>query len=189
MVNLKITRPCQYCGAALKPLNPKHCSRACQFAHWNQLIPERFMALVEKTATCWLWKGGTFDDWGYGIWPKKGWPKRTHRMSWQIHFGPIPNDMKVLHCCDNPPCVRPDHLFLGTDKDNHDDMVSKGRRKEQRGSQHGLSKLTEDRVRELRTLRSQGLSYRALGRIFSIDASTAHAAVNGGWKHVIQDSL
>ena len=84
----------------------------------------RFWARVDKTATCWLFRTG-----------RKRYPtiwyadrlQDTHRVSWQMHYGAIPAGQYVLHRCDTPRCVRPDHLFLGTARDNAADMIRKGR--------------------------------------------------------------
>jgi hypothetical protein len=92
----------------------------------------RFWRKVHKTKDsvngCWLWRGHASK--GYGLFAEDGLKarKRVHRFSWELHFGEIPTGMLVCHKCDVPRCVRPDHLFLGTHKDNHDDMVRKGRR-------------------------------------------------------------
>jgi len=90
-------------------------------------IAKRFWPKVKKTATCWLWIGH-IDRKGYGkIWR---WPQKSavaSRVSWELHNGPIPKGMNVLHRCDNPACVRPDHLFLGTIGDNNRDRYAKGR--------------------------------------------------------------
>jgi hypothetical protein len=94
---------------------------------------ERFMAKVspEPTSGCWLWTGALGMD-GYGIrvhlHGEERKPRRAHRASWEIFRGPIPDGLWVLHRCDNPPCVNPDHLFLGTQTDNIRDAVRKGRR-------------------------------------------------------------
>ena len=75
---------------------------------------------------CWLWIGAR-NNYDYGYITLNGWPEGTHRLSWQLHCGPIPDGMWVLHKCDRPPCCRPDHLFLGTQLDNVADMLAKGR--------------------------------------------------------------
>ena len=76
---------------------------------------------------CWVWEGVRDKD-GYGrVWID-GHYYRAHRVVWEDEYGPIPDGILVCHLCDNPPCVRPDHLFLGTQKDNIADMLEKGRR-------------------------------------------------------------
>lgn len=88
-------------------------------------ITERFWTKVVKHLKgCWEWKGATH-EFGYGRIDNQ----QAHRVSWRIHFGDIPNGLGVLHQCDNPPCTRPDHLFLGTPLDNSKDAVAKGRMK------------------------------------------------------------
>jgi len=93
----------------------------------RKTVEERFWAKVDKTDSCWVWTGATLRR-GYGqirIPVKKA--KQAHRLSWEIHNGPIPDGMLVCHKCDNPPCVNPAHLFLGTQSDNNKDCVRKGR--------------------------------------------------------------
>lgn len=98
----------------------------CPF-HIRGTPADRFWAKVRKTNTCWLWIGATIKG-GYGsfggIKCKVG---MAHRFSWTLHNGPIPAGLDVLHRCDTPPCVNPEHLFLGTQTDNSRDMVQKGR--------------------------------------------------------------
>src|SRR4030095_15726266 len=86
-----------------------------------------FWANVQKTETCWTWIGSLHSA-GYGIINRRrDTAIRAHRVSYEMAFGPIPEGLHVLHHCDNPPCVRPDHLFLGTAVDNVNDMMAKGR--------------------------------------------------------------
>jgi len=90
-------------------------------------LEERFWPKVDKTGDCWLWTGWRNDE-GYGYIRDVGRIVRAHRASYELTQGAIPEGMMVLHKCDNPPCVRPDHLRLGTNGDNMIDMYSKGRR-------------------------------------------------------------
>lgn len=112
---------------------------------FSPTIIKRFWPKVKKTDGCWTWTGAKLTA-GYGY-IGKGSPRcamaLTHRVSWIIHFGPIPDGHDVLHECDNPPCIRPDHLFTGTHLDNMWDKIRKGR--------HRVPyRITPDQVREIR---------------------------------------
>lgn len=82
--------------------------------------------------------------------------EKAHRVSWMLANGPIPAGMVVCHRCDNPPCVNPDHLFLGTQIDNMRDRSKKGRGNHRKGSRHGRAKLTEQDVRVIRSRYATG---------------------------------
>jgi len=88
-------------------------------------LAERLWSKVTKTETCWTWTGARNRK-GYGEIGAKGRVQKAHRIAWELTYGPIPEGLDVLHHCDNPPCCRPDHLFLGTDADNMADMMAKG---------------------------------------------------------------
>lgn len=113
-------------------VNPEHLFIGTASDQPRRPEAERFWEKVKKTPSCWLWTGAHKDGrWPYGVLGggASRVPKLAHRVSWELHHGPIPDGMNVLHKCDNPPCVRPDHLFLGTLSDNTQDMVAKGRAK------------------------------------------------------------
>ena len=86
---------------------------------------ERFWAKVEKSNSCWLWRANCNPE-GYGQFWLNGKLEKAHRISWTFKHGAIPDRLLVLHKCDNPPCVNPEHLFLGTDRDNSRDRIRKG---------------------------------------------------------------
>lgn len=123
----------------------------------------RFMKKVEKTDSCWIWKAGKMKS-GYGLF----WLKTTitaHRASWILHFGEIQHEMCVCHKCDNPCCVNPDHLFLGTHKDNTHDCIEKGRFKIQE------TKIHKSEFEKIINLYENGMTQREIGKLY--DANQA----------------
>ena len=114
-------------------------------------IRERFESKykVDESTGCWLWTAGKFRN-GYGQF-RDGRNFHSHRVSYELHVGPIPEGICVLHKCDTPGCVNPKHLFLGTVDDNNKDKASKGRAARLKGSRNPRSKLTEDEVSVIRS--------------------------------------
>lgn len=137
---------------------------------------------------CMLWMGKTAkSSGGYGQFPSKN--KKTitaHRFSYELYFGNIGEKLCVLHRCDNPPCVNPEHLFLGTQKDNAIDMRIKNRGYSTAGENHGLSILSLDcvkKIRELYTGKRGDLT--KLGNQFKVSKSTIHGIVNNKtWRNI-----
>ncbi len=118
---------------------------------------------------CWLWTAAK-DYNGYGvIRTKDSRAERTHRVSYKLFVGPIPKGIFVCHRCDNPSCVNPEHLFLGSQADNIRDMISKNRQKDSRGIFNGRNKLNEDQVRAIRT---DNRIHRKVAADYNIAAST-----------------
>lgn len=147
--------------------------------------------------------GGNIDGTGYGRFCFKRRIELAHRAAWRIFKGEIPKNACLLHRCDNPPCVNPDHLFLGDRGDNARDMASKGRQWIQqnperrldtlvcptelkpRGEQHGMSKLTEQQVISIRERSSNGELGKHLAVSFGCARTLISAIVNGQiWRHV-----
>lgn len=157
---------------------------------------ERFWAKVAKDDGCWLWTGSTSR--GYGYFSIGGRLRSAHRVSWSLEHGPIPAGLYVLHRCDVRACVRPAHLFLGTQVDNMRDCVAKGRHafgdrsgarthphRVPRGERNGHAKLTEDAVRAIRAAYASGVSQSVIAREARIDQSAVSLIVTGRrWKHV-----
>ena len=125
---------CELCGSPFTARNRRseanpnrYCSPTCQAAARVVPIEQRFWPRVDKSGECWVWTGAISH--GYGVVGTGGHSGvvRVHRLSWELAIGPIPKGLHVLHRCDNPPCVNPAHLFLGTQADNMRDMREKGR--------------------------------------------------------------
>lgn len=149
---------CATCGRSFATDHAvqRHCSVPCAMAaRTRRPIADRFWAKVAKGDGCWEWTGARNSVSGYGSF---GLDRETmvyaHRMAWELTNGPIPEGLFVCHSCDNRPCVRPDHLFLGTHSDNMQDMVAKGRAPKDKPSQRGVlnpqAKLTAAQVRDIR---------------------------------------
>ena len=148
---------------------------------------ELFWAKVRKTSSCWNWIGGTHV--GYGWMTRKNKQIMAHRFSWKIHRGPIPPGAYVLHKCDNRLCVNPKHLFIGTHAENMADMKKKGRKNgingERRGESHGMSKLTEQNVRDIRHLASKGFTQRQIADQFHVtQANVWYIIHREAWRHI-----
>lgn len=152
-------------------------------------IEVRFWSKVEKTDGCWEWKGRKLPK-GYGKIGFKGKEEYAHRVSWILHFGEIPRKIQVCHTCDNPSCVRPSHLFLGTNSDNQLDCEMKGRRNRpkdfQVGSSNNKAKLTESDVMEIRIMYASGqYKQKHLAELFGVGETTVTDILIGNkWSHV-----
>ena len=124
---------------------------------------------LKSTSGCWLWTGAQVPQ-GYGLIKRKdGVQLRAHRLAYVLLSGPTAPGMFVCHRCDNPRCVRPSHLFLGSHLDNMADMVSKGRSSRMIGSRNGCAKL---RSIDVEAIRQNTGRYQDLAHRFSVSAST-----------------
>lgn len=161
---------------------------------------------IDTASGCWLWTASLDRD-GYGRFGPRV-TKLAHRASWMLHFGPIPDGMLVCHSCDvlhaDPTlyrrCVNPGHLWLGTPADNGADMAAKGRARAPGGEahylrrnpslapigiKHGMAKLTDDAVREIRKMRACGSSQRVIAAHIGVSRSAVgHVLTGARWAHV-----
>lgn len=164
---------------------------------------ERFwdrVKIVDDATSCWEWQGGRLRG-GYGsVCLVFGSTTQAHRLAWMLQKGDIPKGMFICHKCDNPPCVRIDHLFLGTRTDNMRDCANKKRFMVQkhpdmnpfnnpdfdrRGEGNGRAKVTEDQVREIRTLRANGVPQKVVAEHYMINVSSVAAIhLRTSWNHI-----
>ena len=151
----------------------------------------RFWSHVDKSAEpggCWIWTGA-LNAAGYGrVYWEKTRHNIAHRVAYQIALGAIPKGMFVLHRCDNPRCVNPDHLFLGTHQDNMKDMRAKGRSSNagsKRGEANFASKLSREMVERIRFLYSSKFSVMEISRKTGVPYSNVWRIVHRkSWKHI-----
>jgi hypothetical protein len=143
---------------------------------------------INSVTGCWNWIGNRFNT-GYGAFKNRtylGHPRAipASRASWMMHKGPIPKGLWICHTCDNPPCVNPDHLFLGTAKDDMVDCKNKGRTN--KGEDRPQAKLTEEIVREARRIRqTEQTPWRDLAKQYGVTLNCIRSAIEGTtWAHV-----
>lgn len=153
----------------------------------------RFWQKVDKSGDCWEWLACKVRG-GYGQFWLNDRHVYSHRISWTMHFGEIPNKMEVCHKCDNPGCVNPSHLFLGTHSDNMNDAYDKGRRIF-KGERNSYSKLTKDDVLLIRDMRkNEKFKYGDKKKFcvywankYNVDWTTILNVINNKqWKHLLE---
>lgn len=145
----------------------------------SKSLSVRFDEKVIKTKGCWEWVGATISK-GYGMIGRE----LAHRVSYQLFVGEIPSGLFVLHRCDNRSCVNPKHLFLGTNTDNMQDMLTKNRGNKAKGAAVCNAKLTEALVKEIRE-RSQLVQHKDIAKEYGVTASTiGRVRSRKTWKHI-----
>ena len=146
----------------------------------------RRYAVERAPDECWEWAGARSTR-GYGELSMPGRrPAKAHQMAWEAVNGPVPDGLWVLHHCDNPPCINPAHLYVGTHADNMRDMRERGRHWYRvnpdnviRGERCGAAKLTADQVAAIRVLGTQGVTHRAIGVRFGVSRTAIGYILNG----------
>lgn len=207
---MQVNRQCAVCTkqftvpqSAINRGKGFYCSKSCasKAKHGNKSFEQRFWEKVDKSDIdgCWLWRGATQAPWGYGSFQRgvgadgKNHSDVAHRVSYELTYGPILNGLFVCHHCDNPRCVRPDHLFLGTHTDNMADMHQKGRSMSQtkpecyaRGERQHLAKLTSEQVKEIKSRATGKRGERAnFAREFGVSDVAISDLLNGKtWRHI-----
>ncbi len=153
----------------------------------------RFNSRVQQGEGCWVWAGATHKEpKPYGVFYAAGRNWLAHRVAWRLAYGVVPDGLFVCHHCDNHRCVRPDHLFVGTNSENILDASGKKRLFGQRptdvtvrGERHGIAKLNEAAVRQLRALHATGVRVTSLARMFGVSRRAIDFAVSREtWGHV-----
>lgn len=158
-------------------------------------LAERFAAkyVVDKDTGCWVWTAHRTPS-GYGqifvrnrtragAPSRRGHGVRAHRVAWEMFRGEIPDGMVVCHRCDNPPCVNPDHLFLGTHADNQRDKDQKGR--VARGIANARAKLNDQAVVDIRNRHAAGASKQSIARHYGVTPRVVFLVLTGQtWRHV-----
>jgi hypothetical protein len=158
---------------------------------------DRFWGKVDvgQPDECWEWQAGCYTDKRVPHLPKYGCVYRkidgvskylkAHRVAYESANGAIPEGMQVLHTCDNPPCCNPDHLYLGTPQSNTYDKVSKNRHVYFQGEAHGMAKLNDDDISDIRLLLGMGCTQMNIAREFGVHQGTVSRIKLGkNWSHV-----
>lgn len=150
----------------------------------REIIVARYWANLAKSDGCWLWTG-PLSAYGYGMIRTggRGAYVYAHRLAWELHHGPIPAGLFVLHRCDVRDCVNPDHLFLGKHEDNQRDKFAKGRG--HKGEKSPQAKITEPQAVEIIEALARGESPRTIAPRFGVSRGSVYAILRGeNWKHL-----
>jgi hypothetical protein len=206
---------CQNCGKehiafGYTEGRKKYCSRSCMEEFRSPTLEKLVKNNYEvKENGCWDWTNSISSKTGYGKLDFKGKTISAHRASYEVFKGEIPKGKHVCHSCDNRKCVNPDHLWVGTQKENIQDMVNKGRKpcqkgipkskehleklqigrlnnwKSREGSKHYLAKLNEEKVKEIKIMIRDGISTVEIAKMFNVCQSNISLIKTGKrWNHV-----
>lgn len=156
-------------------INPESHKTRSSYLCKPEVGPGRFWEKVQRSDGCWLWTGSLMTR-GYGQVFWNGRPDGAHRVAWMLTRGEIPDGLYVLHRCDNRPCVRPDHLFLGTHEINMKDAVTKGRFHTPRPTRQ---KVTDEQLGEMLALRSAGMLQKDIAARFGVTKGFVSLLVRG----------
>lgn len=157
--------------------------------HYNKTVKERLegLSIPEPNSGCWLWIGAV-NEWGYGTIRIARKTVLAHRASWMETNGPIPDGLIVCHSCDIPACINPDHLWLGTNQDNSDDCLSKGRNGQLAGELHCSAALLEKEVKEIIRLLSLGIKPKKLSETYGCSRNSIYMIkYNRTWRHLARE--
>ncbi len=184
--------------SAVKRGGGKNCSKSCATTYkWInsvKTLPEEIfyknISYPDHSDGCWQYK--VLDMKGYGQLKVNRKTYRASRFSWEIHIGNIPEGFLICHRCDNPCCVNPGHLFLGTSADNHKDMMQKGRQVPPIGSKAHSAKLNESLVKDIKIRMKEEFKFsnKELASIYNVSSPTISGIRhNKTWRHVIIDGI
>lgn len=187
----RFTTICAICDSTKGQITKSLCDKCYQYSRSPRpqkrpTLRERFMCKFRiMDSSCWEWTAALFRT-GYGAININRQAKYAHRVAYELFIGPIPEGLFICHHCDNRKCINPSHLFAGTQADNVEDMYEKGRDNSPKGEGIHTAKLTEEKVKEIRKLREEGLTHPKIAKLFGIAECTSSAVcLNRYWKHVL----
>lgn len=192
---IKQVSNCIDCGKELKFYKSKRCCSCASRlrATKGKTEEERFWEKVNKNGPtmphmdtpCWMWTATKIKN-DYGQFHSELKTESAHRYSYRIRYGPFFEILDICHHCDNPGCVNPEHLFIGTHQDNMQDKKEKGRVTRLIGTKNKAAKLTDNQVIEIRKLFASGTSIHQLAKTFCVSRVNIRRIVNMNiWKHII----
>lgn len=157
-----------------RPIKPIEDVDVCSF--WGNVS-------ITTLLGCWEWKKPS--PLGYGIFGTNGKTYLAHRVSWTLTYGKIPTRLFVCHKCDNPPCVNPTHLFLGTALENSHDMIAKGRCNPRCGERNGNARLIDCQVLRIRKLYDEGMGPSHIAKMFPLSLPAISSIIHRrSWNHI-----